>query len=76
MTDIYHIFNRGVDKRNIFSQKEDFIRFLVCMREFNRVVPIGSLYEQKLKKSQAEQGIRNPWGVSDSCQDRLVEIHR
>jgi len=31
----YHIYNRGVDKRNIFVEEKDFIRFLTCIREFN-----------------------------------------
>ncbi len=40
----YHIFNRGVDKRNIFSDKNDYIRFIRSMREFNQLEPVGSLY--------------------------------
>ncbi|MFH1822470.1 MAG: hypothetical protein ABH830_02100, partial [Patescibacteria group bacterium] len=31
----YHIYNRGVDKRNIFVDEKDFIRFIRSMREFN-----------------------------------------
>jgi len=41
----YHIYNRGVDQRNIFLDQKDYIRFLTSMREFNRVEPIGSLHE-------------------------------
>ncbi|MDO8260399.1 MAG: transposase [Candidatus Magasanikbacteria bacterium] len=40
----YHVYNRGVDKRKVFLEKEDFVRFLVGMREFNSVEPVGSLY--------------------------------
>ncbi|MDP2668385.1 MAG: transposase [bacterium] len=43
--EFYHIYNRGVDKRNIFSNQSDMKRFLQCMDEFNTVQPIGSLYE-------------------------------
>ena len=31
----YHIFNRGVEKRNIFGDYFDFKRFIVGMKEFN-----------------------------------------
>lgn len=43
----YHIYNRGVEKRDIFGDEKDFLRFLTSMREFNRADPIGSLYEQR-----------------------------
>jgi len=46
----YHIYNRGVDKRNIFSDKEDLLRFLQSMRDFNVKNPIGSIYEKQFVK--------------------------
>ena len=48
----YHIYNRGVDKRSIFNDHEDVDRFLQCMREFNVIEPIGSLYENSFKRGQ------------------------
>ncbi|MBU6431290.1 transposase [Patescibacteria group bacterium] len=41
----YHIYNRGVDKREIFSDRYDADRFFQSMKEFNVVDPIGSIYE-------------------------------
>ena len=41
----YHIFNRGVDKREIFSDHLDKQRFFRSMDEFNTLDPIGSIYE-------------------------------
>lgn len=41
--DYYHVYNRGVDKRDIFFDKEDFGRFLRTMREFNNQEPVGGL---------------------------------
>lgn len=41
----YHIYNRGVDKRDIFLDEKDFERFLKSMIEFNCIEPIGSIYE-------------------------------
>ena len=39
----YHIYNRGVDKRDIFSDKQDLWRFVESICEFNKVDKIGSL---------------------------------
>ena len=41
--DYYHVYSRGVDKRNIFVGEEDFGRFLRTMREFNNQEPMGGL---------------------------------
>jgi REP element-mobilizing transposase RayT len=46
----YHVFNRGVDKRNIFSDEYDSARFLESMLVFNNIEPIGSIYERSFKK--------------------------
>ena len=48
----YHIFNRGVDKRKIFSDKYDLQRFFQSMKEFNTVEPIGSIYENSFNKDK------------------------
>jgi len=41
----YHIYNRGTDKREIVSDKEDSERFIKSMKLFNARKPIGSIYE-------------------------------
>jgi hypothetical protein len=33
--EIYHLYNRGADKRNIFMDDEDRIRFILDLYEFN-----------------------------------------
>lgn len=48
----YHIFNRGVDGRNIFSDRYDLERFLQSMTIFNSTEPIGSIYENSFNKSE------------------------
>jgi putative transposase len=50
--EIYHIFNRGVDKRVIFQDEEDFNRFLECIFLFNSMEPIGSIYENRFNKEK------------------------
>ncbi len=47
----YHVYNRGIEKRDIFMDYQDFVRFIRSMREFNVVQPIGSLYEKDYKKT-------------------------
>jgi putative transposase len=37
---IYHIYNRGVEKRNIFSDDEDYFRFIHNLYEFNDESPV------------------------------------
>ena len=64
----YHIYNRGVDKRSVFLNEKDYDRFLVCLQEFNRPDPIGSLYEKHIRD---EKGSSTPMGVE---LPKLVEI--
>ncbi|MDD4271983.1 MAG: transposase [Patescibacteria group bacterium] len=45
----YHIYNRGVEKRQVFLDKDDYQRFLLSLKEFNRLEPVGSLYDLKKK---------------------------
>ncbi|OGY41516.1 MAG: hypothetical protein A2Y67_00480 [Candidatus Buchananbacteria bacterium RBG_13_39_9] len=46
----YHIYNRGVDKRDVYMDEGDFERFLKSLREFNRLDPIGSLVDLEEKR--------------------------
>src|SRR6185503_10946201 len=39
----YHIYNRGVDKRDIFNDLNDLARFKESIKQFNQVEGIGSL---------------------------------
>ena len=49
----YHIYNRGVDKRDIFMDEKDYVRFLISMREFNTPKQIESLYRLNQIRQQA-----------------------
>lgn len=46
----YHVYNRGTDKRDIFMDEKDLSRFYNNLSEFNKVEPIGSVYELFLRK--------------------------
>jgi putative transposase len=64
----YHVYNRGVEKRSIFQDEDDFARFLQSLIEFNTLEPIGSLYENSFQK-------KLQLGRSASkLSDRLVDI--
>jgi REP element-mobilizing transposase RayT len=47
--EFYHIYNRGVDKRDIFMSPSNLKRFLFCMSVFNTEEPIGSIYLYSLR---------------------------
>ena len=49
--EFYHIYNRGTDKRSIFSDRKDLHRFFLSMQEFNTIEPIGSIYEESFNKA-------------------------
>ncbi|HEY4493759.1 MAG TPA: hypothetical protein VJB98_04045 [Candidatus Paceibacterota bacterium] len=42
--EFYHIYNRGVDKRNIVIDSKDSDRFVQGLAEFNTIEPIESIY--------------------------------
>lgn len=67
----YHVYNRGVDKRDVFLDGQDYARFLTSIIEFNRVDPIGSLFEKNL----AEKRGLSPQKEGDLVPaDPLVEV--
>ena len=68
----YHLYNRGVDKREVFLDEEDFLRFLTCLREFNRQEAIGSLYEKNLREKR--NGSSAPIRGAELPGPALVEI--
>ena len=41
---IYHIYNRGVEKRNIFMDNSDYFRFIHDLYEFNDKNPAFNIY--------------------------------
>lgn len=53
--EFYHIYNRGVDKRPIFSGVDDIKRFFQSMEEFNTEKAIGSIYENSFLKTKKSQ---------------------
>ena len=48
----FHVFNRGVEKRDIFLDRQDLDRFLASMIAFNTLEPVGSLFELNFQPRQ------------------------
>ncbi len=74
--EFYHIYNRGTDKRNIFSDEADQWRFIQSMKEFNVLDPIGSIYEHccPWNRAQAEFGSKASKLVKNGKDEVLVNI--
>jgi putative transposase len=49
--DLYHVLNRGVDKRQIFMDDRDHFRFVHDLFEFNDQVNVGSKADRDFIKS-------------------------
>ncbi|MEK7566889.1 MAG: transposase [Patescibacteria group bacterium] len=63
----YHIYNRGVEKRNIFIDTFDIERFVQSILLFNSPDPIGSIYEMSFEQN-------NKLGGRTAKLDKLVEF--
>ncbi|MCK5475343.1 MAG: transposase [Candidatus Pacebacteria bacterium] len=53
----YHIYNRGVDKRDVFCDKEDYLRFLESIRELNNIESTGGFYRKYLKDKNEKDSL-------------------
>ena len=70
----YHIYNRGVDKREVFLDRNDYLRFLISMREFNHLEAIGSLRDKLAGENQKLSFGSSRSLASGSVQQSLIEI--
>ncbi|MBI5147648.1 MAG: transposase [Parcubacteria group bacterium] len=50
--EIYHIYNRGVEQREIFLEKEDYFRFIHDLYEFNDEAPAVNIYYKQLYEAK------------------------
>jgi len=76
----YHIFNLGVDKRQVFIDKWDYVRFIESMSEFNQADITGGLYNKKVKEYREEKvkesnSLKGNWIPKQTTQDeKLIDI--
>ncbi|MDO8521659.1 MAG: transposase [bacterium] len=63
--DLYHVLNRGVDKRRIFMNNDDRVRFVHDMYEFNDKAPANNTLRILQMNDFVSRSLREP----------IVEIH-
>lgn len=56
----YHVYNRGTEKRNIFTDERDFHRFWNSLLDFNQTETIGSIYEYSFVKKNSGPRKKKP----------------
>jgi len=71
--EIYHIYNRGVDKRDIFMNDEDYFRFIHDLFEFNDVNPSPNLNEILFNQKMKNMEVGLPY-IKREPRKILVEI--
>jgi putative transposase len=68
--EIYHIYNRGADKRRIFMDDSDYFRFIHDLYEFNNEAPAVHSYYFRSSNRSSEVGPRK----IDTRRKLIVEI--
>lgn len=74
----YHVFTRGVDKRNIVNDKLDIFRFLESLKYFNTTKRIGSMFEHSFRvntKSTATKNQETPTKLVDILAYNILDNH-
>jgi len=52
--EFYHIFNRGVDKRETFMDREDYLRFYQTLHLFNTIEPVINFDAAKARSKNGQ----------------------
>ncbi|OGZ44334.1 MAG: hypothetical protein A3J55_03490 [Candidatus Ryanbacteria bacterium RIFCSPHIGHO2_02_FULL_45_17b] len=74
MDTIQHIVNRGVDKRVIFNDNQDYLRFIHDMFEFNDEEPINSTWYKFKKSNNPEISVIRRRNIEKAPRKLLVDI--
>jgi putative transposase len=69
-TELFHIFNRGVDKRKIFMDKKDYYRAIHDLYEFNDVVNVNPNTGRVFDTFEIKASLHRNWDRKP-----LVNIH-
>ncbi len=65
--ELYHLLNRGVDKRDIFLTDDDRARFVHDLWEFNDTEDANNVWHRAVRS----KGLRNPY----IPKERIVDVH-
>lgn len=71
--EIYHIYNRGVEKRNIFLDNDDHLRFICSLYEFNDKNPASNLwyYSSQFNSTKSDFLMKSDFVEKDGLVDVL-----
>ena len=77
MAEIYHILNRGVDKRKIFLDKQDYFRFIHDLFEFNDQKLVNTTFRvfQREAGNVLKGRTFNPSESRRKTRKLLIDIH-
>ncbi len=73
--ELFHLLNRGVDKRTIFTDQQDYARFVHDLFEFNDTAPATPLNPSRFDLRSPTFGRELRAAVSPRPRERLVDIH-
>jgi len=73
--ELYHVLNRGVDKRTIFLNERDYVRFVHDLYEFNDRRPANNVQHFFQHKDIASPYFGNGDYRQRQPRDRLVDLH-
>jgi putative transposase len=68
MDEVYHVYNRGVDKRDIFLEEDDYYRFIHDLFEFNDTNCVT--HNIRRFSNQLVDVERRPIGRAGECKER------
>jgi putative transposase len=77
VVDLYHVLNRGVEKRTIFLDTQDYARFVHNLYEFNDTKPgwnAGRAFSAQMIDLEGQSSVRR-YVKSERRGKRLVDIH-
>lgn len=74
---LYHALNRGVDKRTIFLDTQDYARFVHDMFEFNSTEPADSTFRRNMSdvRRRSLESIVTDVRKNRDANTRIVDIH-
>src|SRR3989338_10600630 len=72
--ELYHVLNRGVDKRMIYKEDDDRVRFVHDLYEFNDKRPANNTAYSAYQKEKGDNK-NNDFVSRYSEREMLVDIH-
>ncbi len=70
----YHVFNRGTEKRRIFQDNSDYVRFIHYLFEFNDKNNISNVIRRVGKEKYIQEDVRGPTSNINKHRDLLVDV--